>query len=239
MIEPSSSCKYLVNLVQALLHMLTNCSQENCCFHHGSFVLEDPHATIFKELITDDCKSYVRYAAQTHDVFKTSKKFNQHRKTSHSSYAYLEHSSEPQREIYVRDLPEWCKNSISKSVKYNIVLFYPFTVTKDTVSKRYLFLKLESHPYWHPKHMAAALNKYVFKREKGTRDENNHRNNPENVNLLEQDIQMYLNNIGSKTRHKIRRLTDSVLFYETNVRAYMELFIPYIVLTSAIKRAIT
>jgi hypothetical protein len=213
-------CEFLNTFVKALRTI-------SPYFQEGSIVVEDPDGGIYKKLKASECRSYPRYGAQTHDVFMNQKRFALRPNPTKSHRSFLVWH-ERQHEIYHAGAFEL----FSDGLRYSTVLFYPFEVEQsDTcICRRYLYVKLESYPYWHPKHVAKAWDKYVLSR--GHSPHNRSEDDPkaQQQHGPPMDSEWM---IARATRNSDKRkIRDSMEFYDKYVRASKEVFLPHVIISN-------
>lgn len=219
-------------LVGRLRDVLTH---GNYCFRSGAFVVEDPDGKIFERL-RKSCRAYPRIGGRTHDEFKNPKKFARR-------YAQGEVLSRldpdlvgaAQYEIYTRARFKWCTPDISvPPPALTTLLFYPFAVIaarpRASTRMRYLYLKLETFPFWHPWHAVSAFNHYVLRHKKKLADcEDNRTENPSRAATRPRCGRSWASNNARVMQTRSSQHT----FYERYVRMGGEFFVPQAALQRA------
>lgn len=212
------------------------------CFRFGAFVLEDPDGDIFAALRSKRCGTSKRAfgLSSTHSIFKDQASFSKY-KTSPNKTARLNPTLQrtAQYEIYSSKTFQWCTpDQRYQAPTVTTLLFYPFEVSINFPEKgrhRYLYFKLESSPWWHPKHAQAAINHYYHKKEKvlapreNTRREKDSSFESKRMHISAQDWRIYVSAAGNNAA-VLKKISNSLAFYENNVRSSAEFFVPYALL---------
>lgn len=191
------------------------------CFTSGAFVLEVPAAStrfqrFLQGLVTS---SSVRRGARTHDDFQRPERLAARRLCGRAcARGVSDLSAGRQREFAFRaPLRGLCGQPTDEAKR--VMLWYLF----GTGGKRYMYVKLESHPALSVQHAVAAASRYLLKRQKKTAYASRRENAYKDGNLVPAAaLAMSRENAAALWPH----LAAPAAGYDATLRIGREMFVP-------------
>ena len=228
-------------LVRAITAPLLGAS----CFIFGAFVLEDPGYIVFSTLRKQG--GYRRWTFQylpTHDVFQVPHMHEEYAiGPPTDEYGHLIKELRDQWEVPIAPTSlctSQCpfKNhdecsAITEAVKKRIILTYPFEV-KNTITgqkMQYCYVKLEDRPYYSPFHVTSAIKRYTFGKA-----------NESNFFVSRREDDMRINSVIDENDKELPdpwKFSPQKAFYDANVRAANEMFVPRTVFAGVLGLAVS